>query len=550
VLSPTDRIGGTGGPVIAVSPDGTRVAYLANRQIWVRELDSLAARPIPGTQIGGSAFTRDIFFSHDGRWIGFTAGRELRKVSLEGVQRTVMPMQDRPAGAYWSEDGSIYFGRRDQGVWRVSGNGGEPERLIALREGERAYRPQPLPGGEWMLYTLVPPSARSSDEEQIVVQSLRTGAREVLMDGRRAVLVPSGHLVYVLKDALMAVAFDPTSRKVTGAPVRLAESLFSPTVPQFSVSDTGTIAYLPSASVPSATRLLWVDRDGREHEMVAPAREYGSFRVSPKGDKVALTVRDPASGVWDVWLWDVASEALSRLTVMGGGEAVWAGPSRLAVSSNRSGTIEARMISLDGAVEADRLFAAALDTRLFAVTADGGLIIAQRRPGPEGQMDIHLVRRGMREPQALIATEFHEVRPALSPDGRWLAYQSDESGRSEIWVVPFPGVGERRWQVSIDGGEEPKWSARGDELYYVDTSAGNMMAVAIDARAGLPFRQPRPLFSVSDYALTTVNAPNYDVAPDGRFLFRRAAGPAGGGAPEFVVMLDWQEKLRPGGPAK
>jgi serine/threonine-protein kinase len=548
VLSPNERISGPGGSVIAVSPDGARVAYLANRQIWVRELDSLAARPIPGTQIGGSAFTRDIFFSHDGRWIGFTAGRELRKVSLEGVQRTVTPMQDRPAGAYWSDDDWIYFGRRDEGVWRVSGEGGAPEQLIALREGERARRPQPLPGGEWMLYTLLPPPARTWDEAQIVVQSLSTGAREVLMDGREAVFVPSGHLVYVLKDALQAVAFDPTSRKVAAAPVRLAGSLYSAGLAQFSVSDTGTIAYLPSASVPSTTRLLWVDRDGREDETAAPAREYGSARVSPKGDKLALSVRDADNGRWDVWLWDVAGKALSRLTVMGAGEMVWAGPSRLAVVTDRSGTIEARMISLDGAVEPDRLFAASLDTRLFAVTADDGLIIAQRRPGPEGQMDIHLVRSGMREPQALIATEFHEVRPALSPDGRWLAYQSDQSGRPEIFVVPYPGVGERRWQVSIDGGEEPKWSARGDELYYVDTSTGIMMAVAIDGRAGLSLRQPRPLFSVSDYALTTVNAQNYDVAPDGRFLFRRAAGPAGADAPQFVVMLDWQEKLRPGGP--
>ena len=276
-------------------------------------MDQLQATPIPDT---AGAF--EPFFSPDCQWIGFFAGGQLKRVSVTGGAAVTLGAVALPFGAWWGDDGTILVGQGPKGILRVPAAGGTPEVLIPVEAGELAHGPQLLPGGEWVLFTLRPAGVNLWNQAQIVMQSLATGERTVLIEGGRdAKYLTTGHLVYARDAALLAVPFDLEARRVTGGPVPLVENIGNTrgSAAQFSVAArNGSLVYVAPGAITmlSAPRtLVWVDRKGRETPLAAPPRGYIYPRLSPDGTRVALDVRAPVA---DIWLWDLSRETLTRLT--------------------------------------------------------------------------------------------------------------------------------------------------------------------------------------------------------------------------------------------
>jgi serine/threonine-protein kinase len=332
-----------------------------------------------------------------------------------------------------------------------------------------------LPGSDAVLFTLA--SGDRWNEAQIVVQSLSSGARRVLIEGGRdARYVSTGHLVYARNGTLFAVPFDVGRREVTGGPVSLVENVGdagdSSGAAHFSLSGDGTLVYVPS-EVGAARTLVWVDRQGREEEVAAPPRPYSWVRVSPDGTQLAMEVQEP--GNTDIWTFDVQRNTQTRLTFESESDRypIWTPDGQRIVfasgwdlvwkAANGTGDIELLATGLD-------------QPRPFAWSADGKRLVFDQG-GPRGDLWL-LPMEGERRPQSIIANEFNTTRPAVSPDGRWIAYESNESGGNGIFVQPFPNVNSGRWQVTSRG-RNSLWSPGGRDLFY-DTGGNALMVLPVD----------------------------------------------------------------------
>ena len=316
-LGADQTFGYSGLPLVTISPDGSRIVYAANDSLWLRRVDQLDAIRLPETD----AEVSGPFFSADGQSIGFWADGQLNKVSVSGgTPVTLTDIPTYPLGASWGADDMILYGQFE-GIMQVPGAGGTPALLLPVDEGETVFRPQMLPGGEWVLFTLQSAGQATWDEAQIVAQSVATGERTVLIDGGQdGRYLPTGHLIYFLNTVLFAVPFDVGSRQVTGGPVPLVEGVREVVgagprrgAAQFSVSATGSLVYVPgSPDGADALSLTWADRDGAEEKIPVPPRAYGHPRVSPDGTRVAVDITD--GGTTDVWIWDLERETLTPLT--------------------------------------------------------------------------------------------------------------------------------------------------------------------------------------------------------------------------------------------
>jgi len=292
-LPPGEQVTFTWRHVVAISPAATHVAYAASQQLYLRPLDQLQATAIRGTENGG----RSPFFSPDGEWLGFWQDGQLKKVSVSGGAPVVLGAADNPWGASWGADDVIVFGQGPKGIMRVSGAGGTPEVLIKVDAGQMAHGPQMLPGGRAVLFTLRPQGAQRWSDSQIVVQSLDTGERRVLINGGTdARYVPTGHLIYALESTLLAAPFDLNSLEVTAGPVPLLEEVAdaggTTGASHFSISADGTLVYVSSIVTVERRTLAWVDRQGREESMKAPTRSYRYPRLSPDSTRIALDLAD------------------------------------------------------------------------------------------------------------------------------------------------------------------------------------------------------------------------------------------------------------------
>ena len=428
---------GSGRHVVALSSDGTRLVYSANQQIYLRALDQTEAVPVRGTE-GGA---RNPFFSPDGEWVGFWVDGELRKVLIEGGAPVRLCEALRPLGASWGADDAILFGQHGVGILRVSAAGGTPEVLVPLDLPVRGHGPQILPGDKAVLLTLG--DGPNWNDAQIVVHSLETGERKVLIeDGRDARHLPTGHLVYVLDGTLLAVPFDAERLEVTGGPVPMVEGIDSASpsgASQFSVSDTGSLVYVSGQT--TKRTLVWVDREGREEVLKVEPRAFSHPRISPDGSRIALALRDQEE---DIWIWDLARETLTRLTFAPGRDSypVWTlDGQRLVFSSDRDGSQNLYWKAADGTGSVERLTKSESDHFAYAFTPAGGQLVFLEL-GEQGADLGVLTLEGSSEP--LLATEFDERTAALSPNGRWLAYESNDSSQYEIeiYVRPFPNVDE------------------------------------------------------------------------------------------------------------
>jgi len=544
-LPPGQQLAGLdSGPSLGISPDGTRLVYVARQggtqQLYLRAMDSLETKAIPGTEGATNPF-----FSPDGQWLGFFANRKLMKVSLNGGASLALANAAFDGGAAWGSQGSIAFSpSNSSALQQVSDAGGALHPLTRLGKGDASHRwPDFLPGGKAVLFGSGTAGALFVNA-QVGVQSVATGERKYLIQGgvypRYA---PTGHLVYAQSGILMAVPFDPQRQTVTGTGAPVAEGVMqSPTNghAQYSFSATGALVYVPGGVQAAQLGLVWVSRNGAEQPLAAPAKSYLNPRVSPDGRRVAVGITSQESQVWQ---YDISREALTRFTFEGtvNGYPSWTPDGkRIAFISNKEGPLNIFWQLADGSGGLERLTTSE-DLQTPNSWSPDGKLLAFNEITPSTGIDVSVLRLSDRKAQPILQTPFNESAPRFSPDGRWLAYISDESGRYEIYVQPYPGPG-GKWQISTGGGTEPVWNPNGRELFY--RSSDKMMAVDIATQPSFIVGKLRILFE-GQYQPTPVTFPNYDVSPDGqRFLMLKPSEQSQAAPTQINVVLNWFEELK------
>jgi eukaryotic-like serine/threonine-protein kinase len=555
---------------LTLSPDGRRLAYTANARLFVRSLDQLEATAVEGVDDPGFASARVPFFSPDGQWIGFWEGGLLKKVSVTGgAPITLCDITPPPYSASWLADNTILVGHGPRGILRVSGNGGPLEQIITLEAGQRAHNPQLLPDGRTVLFTL----ARTAnwDEAEIVVQSLDGGARQTLIrGGTDARYLSTGHLVYGLRNALMAVPFDAASLSVRGGPVAVVEgvgremaALSAPL--RFAVSPAGFLAYVPTTSVVLPRRsVVWVDRQGQEEAIArAPQRAYTHPRISPDGTRLALDFVEENQAS-DIWIRDLQRGTLTRLTLDPTADRapLWTPDGQhIIFSSARTGRNALFRQAANGTGTAEKLIEADTQVVANAVSPDGRRLIFRSGSGGAGGsalmvLDLDDTLSGVVKPSPLLETPFEEHSGDVSPDGRWLAYQSNSSGTFEVYVRPFPDVTGGQWLISTAGGSEPRWAANGQELFYRDSN-GAVMSVPVRRGSTWSMGTPVQLFEGSSFLFSfspglLMNTRTYDVSPDGRrfLMIKNADAPSSSASPRIILVQNWFEELKAKVPVK
>jgi eukaryotic-like serine/threonine-protein kinase len=543
-LPPGQRLAALDQPAVAVSPDGNHIAYIAvqggTHQLYLRAMDSLEARPIPGTE-GAS----EPFFSPDGQWLGFFAGQKLKKVSLSGGVAQTLGDVALPRGVSWSSQGVIAFSPAWASVLQqVSDAGGAPQPLTHLETGEVSHRwPEFLPGGKAVLF-VASTSSFNWTNSQVAILSIGTGGRQNLIQGgTQPHYASSGHLVYAQGSALMAVPFDPIRLAVKGAAVPVVENVLQgPTTGavQYSISATGSLVYVQGGAQADQRRLVWVARNGAEQPVAAPVRAYLFPRISPDGRRVAVGITEHET---QLWLYDLSREALTRFTFEGivNLNAVWTPDGkRITFQSTKKGPPNIYWQRADGSGGLERLTTSQNSNVPMSWSPDGQQL-AFIEVNPSTQRDIWVLRMGDPKARPFLQTPFDESACRFSPDGHWLAYISNESGRYEVYVQPYPGPG-GKWQISTEGGTEPVWNTNGRELFY--RSGDKMMAADISTQPSFAAGKPRVLFE-GRYELSPATSPNYDVSRDGQRFLMLKAGDANEGTPTQInVVLNWFEELK------
>jgi len=544
-------------PAVAISPDGTEIAYVAasgeTAQVFLRALDRLEPQPL-----SGAANATSPFFSPDGQWLGFFADGKLKKVSLHGGEPATLCEAPVNRGGAWGPDNTIVFAPDlFGGLMRVSAAGGSPEVLATpdTSKGEDTYRwPEILPDGKALLFVI----ARHTDigsfsESKIAVERLDRHEKKILpIRGTYPRYSPTGHVLFSREGTVFAVPFDVNRLEVTGPAVPVLDRVkVSPLngVIDFVVSETGSLAYVPENAPASKGFLVWMDRKGQISGLAAPARDYDSPHISPDGKRVAVSISS-GNDKADVWLYEIAHVTLTRLTFDEQSFApIWSPDGKhIAFASGRPGQGWAiRMKPADGS-GAEETLVSGEDFQLpTSWSPDGkflaywtGAVRAQANQRPAGIWILPL--QGERKPQPFHQTKFDELDATFSPDGRWVAYMSDESGRNEVYVRPFPGPGSK-FQISTDGGEGPAWAHNGHELLYGNLTKSaakiKLMSVGVTTQPSFSASIPRIFMEVPREARL-----DCDVSPDGQRFLCVKASVESGPPDEVRVVVNWTEELK------
>jgi serine/threonine-protein kinase len=509
-LAPVDAMAASGVEVMA---DGNGIVFVGDggsgRQLFLRPLEQLVATPVLGT----SGPENSIALSPDGVSVAFTQGNTLKTVHLDGGT----PTEIAEFGFWpsWSDTGTIAFSGIG-GLWQVPAVGGEPNPITVAEKNTRHDTPHYLPGGDSLLFTISRWGAR--ERSQIALLSLESGEYEIILQGESPRLTTSGHLLFGRKGALWTTAFDIDNRKVMGEAVPVVEGLeFSfHEGPQYSISAEGSLVYL-MASGQTLSELVWVDRKGQEEEIGAPTRWYQTPRLSPEGTQIATVIWNDDSS--DLWTYSLDRQALARLTSEKASlnMPLWhPDGQRIVFSFEQSGNASNLFwTSADGSLAPEQLTFD--DSYQFPTSwsSDGQVLVFYQWTSSNPGYDVAaLTLEDEPSVEVILQNEYFKWHPALSPDGRWLAYASTESGRQEVYVRPFEDVYARRWPVSTDGGVYPRWSPDGGELFYMTETA--MMAVKVASSPDFDPGIPKTLFGLEGYRHNT--ARDYDVSSDGRFV--------------------------------
>jgi serine/threonine-protein kinase len=540
-----------GGGRIALSPDGRALVYSGpgdgGNRLWLRRLDQLDATPIAGTEGASSPF-----FSPDGQRVGFLKdGTQVRIASLAGAPTVTLYDKANSTSGDWGADGYVYF-EVDSGLARMRAAGGAVEPVYKISPERKEIATEwvhVLPRAAGVIFRLRHAGQGPGDFE-IMAMPLPKGAARSLVRGVYARYAPSGHLLVVTSDGkLIAIPFDPKKLELTGPPVALLEGIgvrngaFNV---DLALAGNGTLAYTTGGTIGSR-RAVWLSRDGAVSPVDSswdPQGVIGSASLSPDGKSVAVALTRDAGR--DIWVKRLPNGPFSRITFgdTASGRPAWSADGRdVLYVGDRTGSgvggVYARRA--DGTGSPRRVAGGDHDYGQVVATRDGRWLLLRTAPAPPGTPDILGLKVGDSTPVPLVASPAAELFPALSPDGRWLAYASNESGRFEIYVRPFPETSAAKWQVSTSGGVEPAWSRDGRELFYVN---GKLEMVAVQVPPGATFSVggQRTLFSVAQLS-SGGPVPSFSLSPDDkRFLMLREGETGQPG--ELIVAENWLQQLR------
>ena len=541
---------------IAMASDGSFVVYSAiaenpgppaKPQIYLRRMDRMDAAPVAGTEGGISPF-----LSPDDRWIGFWEGGKLKKVLVGGGVPTALCDVAGPFGVNWGPDDDIVFSSgSDLGLSRVSGQGGNVEILTVPDKTRKEYGhrlPRWLPDGRNVLFTIVGHGHVLQPRLALLDLGTRTW-RVVMEDAADGLYLRTGHLVFMREGMLMAVAFDLDRLEVRGQPVPVVASVMhtlhiakrsdNTGAGQYCVSDSGSLAYVSGEVISELDNIFFrVDQTGTVRPAADTKAPMYLPRFSPDGRRIAY---DTEGREERVWVYDIDRGTASRLTDMGSAGCAWTPDGkRLAFSSPISGQENLYWQAADGSSAAERLTTSDFWQIPGSFAPDGSTLAFVEEP-PETGYDILILDMKSRRVTPFLKTKAYEGWPEYSPDGRWLAYASDESGRMEVWVRPFPGPG-GRWQVSKEGGREPIWSKDGRRLFYRE--ADRVWAADVRTDGGFSAGKPRFLFEKTGFFLTNA-VRNWDLYPDGRgFLMMKKEEIKPRPATEMILVQNWFEELK------
>jgi serine/threonine protein kinase len=535
------------GPAV-LSPDGTRIAFSARDDkskvlLYVRPLASLTAQPLPGTEDAMYPF-----WSPDNREIGFFTPGKLKKINAGGGPPQTLCDSVSGRGGAWSNEGVIVFSpSTTQALLRVPAAGGTPEpaSMLDLAQAENSHRwPSFLPDGKHFLYWSR--NSRAGQPSVLYVGELGTLQAKALMKSETMAIYASGHLLFLRGQTLMAQPFNPSRLELSGEPVPLAEhiAVSGATVrAMFSASNTGALIY-QSGDTSGGWNLVWWDRDGKQIGLIPQPERYLGPRISPDGTKLVVEIFAGSQGIGDVWIFDLGRGTSTRLTFgpYSQGNPVWSPDGKTIYYASGPGTPYIVAKAADGGTP-ERIVLENKDAAgVPASFSPDGRYLVYNRKAPQNESGYHLWALplfGDGKPFPIVQSTFEERYPEVSADGKWMAYQSNESGRWEVYVTAFPGGG-AKWQVSSVGGASPKWRKDSKEIFYLDPS-DNLVAVDVNASgSAVQLGTPHTLFQA--IGIQREYGP-YDVSADGKkFLIN--SGNLKEGSDPFTLVQNWPAELK------
>ncbi len=538
---------------LVISPDGANIVYWTGSAgagaLTVRPLNQLSRVVLQTRNAFGP------FVSPDSAWVGFmeSSDRTLKKVPILGGTPVTICTLPAPGpapvrGASWGSDGTIVFGGANGSLWRVAASGGEPAQITkadATPGGRRHSWPVFLPGARAVLFTIVPAADGFDNGEtaQIALLNLDTGEQRMLIPhGSYPRYAPTGHLVYAVDGALRGAGFDLKRLEVTSSPIPVLEGVITKEggAADFAFAADGTLAYLPGLPADSQRTVVWVDRTGRQERLPGlPASNYQSVRLSPDGTRLAIDQGQPR----DIWTYDIARQTTTKITTDAADDQgpLWTPDGqRIVFTSNRGGRPELYLQGADGSEAAERLFPIAEGTELLHAhtwSRDGTTLLFS---GTGGIGTVAMA--GERKVERTIRRQFRAGAPALSPDGRWLAYMSNTSGQWEVYVERFPELGDRQ-KISANGGVKPRWSRDGRTLHYIIADGLSFFSVPVSSQSQLTAGVPQLLFE-GTFLRDSAGTRPFDVTPDGQRFVMIKSGNAVDDTNAIIVVQNWHEELK------
>ena len=541
-----------GRKVLALSPDGSQIAYVVNGRLYLRHMSEFEGKPVAGAE--SEAGVLNPVFSPDGQSIAFWSQSDeaIKRIAVNGGAPIVVCEATRPFGMSWQDDG-IVFGQSRVGISRVSAGGGKPEILVSVNDAELAHGPQILPGGQVVLFTLARGTGNDRWEKaEIIVQRLSSGERTTLIrGGSDARYVSTGHLVYALGNVLLAVPFNLNRLEVTGDAVALVQGVRRATVPtvntgaaHFDFSNTGSLVYVPGVELDSgATALALLDRKGNVELLKLPPGSYETPRMSPDGKRIAYSSAVGSDQIISVY--DTSGASSPRRLTFGGQNRfpVWSPDGvRVAFQSDRDGDPAIFWQRADGTDAAERL-----------TKPEPGASHIPESWSPDGETLLFsafnqsvfsswtLTTRDRKSQQFSTVRSSFVPDATFSPDGAWVAYRASGPGPSAVFVEPFPPTGVK---YQITGGASPVWSRDGTELFV---AAGRMSVVSIKTRPSVTFGQPAVAAAGVQVLSSGLSPRTFDISPDGRILgvvnIESVSTPTPT-TPRIHIVVNWFEELK------
>ena len=527
-------------PNFALSRDGAEITYAAKKEagktaLYLRSMGSFDARELADTE-GATA----PFFSPDGQWLGYFVGGKVHKMAVSGGPPQLVcdsPVSEL-GGAAWADDGSVLVPSMNGSLMRAAPSGGKCVEIVKpdAARGE-LLEPESLPGGEGILFASL--GGFQTSQAHIAVLDLKTGKSQVIISqGTNPRYVEPGFVVFGRSGAILAAPFDPHGLKLLGQPFPVVERAMPDSaygIEQFAVSRSGVLAYVAGTRTAVKRRIVLADRKGVSTTVTADANSYEDLSLSPDGREIAMTVEGAS---WNIWVYHLDRGTLTRLTFENDNrDPLWTPDGkRVVYTSLRNGLYGLYWRPADGSGPEELLSASKNWVFANSWSADGRFLAFGQQDAETGFDILILPVGGDRKPYPFVRSSFREWFGEFSPDGRWIAYESNESGRSEVYLRPFPGPG-GKWQVSTEGGARPEWSRDGRELFYFESD--RMMRVTVDSGHALAVGRPELLFPCN-----CLNSGRYyEVTPDAKhFLLIQNAQPVSPVA-QINLVLGWGSEL-------